>query len=123
MQRAIITAFSVILLASLALAQGSPVATVGGKTISADEFNKRYEEVRKKALNPPSKKAFLEDLIRYELGLQEAEKRHLEKDPMVSERIQQELYKGLIEKDLGEKVSAIQVSEAEMRDAYKSSPE
>jgi parvulin-like peptidyl-prolyl isomerase len=116
----------ILLFSSIALAQNQAnnvVATVGTKSITLDEFNKRYEEVKKQAANPPPKKLFLEDLVRYELGLQEAQKRNLEKDPVIADRMRQELYKGLIEKDLGEKVSAIKVSESEMRDYYKNNPE
>jgi peptidyl-prolyl cis-trans isomerase C/peptidyl-prolyl cis-trans isomerase D len=91
---------------SLAFAQkGSEVvATVGKKAITLDEFNKKYADIKTQTLNPPSRALFLEDLVRYEVGLQEAQKRNLEKDPAVIERIQQEMYKALLEKDLGQKV-------------------
>jgi parvulin-like peptidyl-prolyl isomerase len=106
-----------------ALAQAEVVATVGTKSISVEEFNRRYDEVIKKVANPPTKKTFLEDLIRYEMGVQEAEKRNLSKDPIVAERIRQELYAGLIEKDLKDKLNAITISEDEMKDYYKNNPE
>ncbi|MBK9324682.1 MAG: peptidylprolyl isomerase [Bdellovibrionaceae bacterium] len=99
------------------------VATVGKKVISLDDFNKKYSEIKSQTMNPPPKNLFLEDLVRYEVGLQEAQKRGLEKDPIVIERFQQELYKALLEKDLGQKVQKIQVSEAEMRAWYKNNPE
>jgi parvulin-like peptidyl-prolyl isomerase len=100
-----------------------PVATVGNKNITLEEFNRRYEEVVKLTVNPPSKKLFLEDLIRYEVGVQEAEKRNLAKDPVVAERLRQELYKSLIEKELGKRIEDIKVSDQEMKDFYKSNPE
>jgi parvulin-like peptidyl-prolyl isomerase len=116
---------ALILFSSFSFAQkGSEiVATVGKKNITLDDFNKKYNEVKTQTLNPPVKTVFLEDMIRYEVGLQEAQKRNLEKDPIVIDRIQQEMYKALLEKDLGQKVQKIQVSDAEMKTFYKNNPE
>ncbi len=124
---AITQAISILLLsASLSFAQskGSEVvAIVGKKKITVDDFNKKFNEIKSQTLNPPTKTQFLEDMVRYEVGLQEAAKRNLEKDPVVIERVQQETYKALLEKDLGQKVQKIQVSEAEMKAWYKNNPE
>jgi parvulin-like peptidyl-prolyl isomerase len=116
---------AILLSASLSFAQkGSEVvATVGKKAITLDEFNKKYNEVKTQTLNPPSRTLFLEDMVRYEVGLQEAQKRNLERDPMVIDRIQQEMYKALLEKDLGQRVQKIQVSDPEMKAWYKTNPE
>lgn len=128
MNLTVIASFFGILLfsASLSFAQakGSDVvATVGSKKITLDEFNKKFNEIKSQTLSPPTKTQFLEDLIRYEVGLQEAAKRNLQNDPIVIERVQQETYKALLEKDLGQSVQKIQVSEAEMKAWYKKNPE
>ncbi|MFN3455227.1 MAG: peptidylprolyl isomerase [Pseudobdellovibrio sp.] len=100
------------------------VATVGNKKITVNEFNRRYKEVLSQVIvNPPSKKVFLEDLVRYEMGLQEARKRNLDKDPIVQERINQELYKALLEKELGQQVQENKVTEQEMRAYYAKNPQ
>lgn len=100
------------------------VATVGSKKITLEEFNRKYKEVVSQVLvNPPSKKVFLEDLVRYEVGVQEARKRGIEKDPAVQDRINQELYKALLEKELGKKVQENSVSEAEMKAWYTKNPQ
>ncbi len=99
------------------------VAQVGKKTITLDEFNKKYNEVKSQTINPPSREVFLEDLIRYEVGLQEAEKRGLQKDPIVIERFNQEMYKALLEKEIGPRIQKIQVSDAEMKAWYANNPE
>lgn len=104
------------------LAQAQVVATVGGKTITLEEFKKRYDEVKRNAYNPPAADLFLEDLVRYEVGVQEAEKQNLQNDPIVKERFRQELYKALVEKALGNKVSNIKVTEAEMKKYYEKNP-
>jgi parvulin-like peptidyl-prolyl isomerase len=121
--RSLTLALGLLALSLSAQAQHSVVATVGNKSITLEEFNRRYEDVRKKAANPPTKKIFLDDLIRYEMGVQEAEKRNMAKDPIVAERIRQQLYAGLIEKDLKDKLENIQVSEEEMKQYYSANPE
>ncbi|MNJ91053.1 putative parvulin-type peptidyl-prolyl cis-trans isomerase precursor [compost metagenome] len=99
------------------------VAQVGKKNITLEYFNKKYDEVKSQTINPPSKRVFLEDLIRYEVGVQEAEKRGLSKDPIVQDQFDQVMYKALLEKDLGQRVQKIQVSEKEMQAWYKNNPE
>lgn len=109
-----------------ALAQrGSEVvATIGNRKITLEEFNKRYNEVLSQVtVNQPSKALFLEDLVRYEIGLQEAKKKGLDKDPQVIDRINQEMYKGLLEKELGQRVQNIKVSDAEMKAWYAKNPQ
>ncbi len=105
------------------IAQAQVVATVGGKNITLDEFKKRYDEVKKNSINPPPADIFLEDLVRYEVGVQEAEKTKVADDPIVKERFRQEMYKALIEKAIGEKVNQIKVNEAEMKKFYEKNPE
>lgn len=100
------------------------IATVGRANISVKEFEQKYKEVQQKSVvNVPSKEVFLEDLIRYEIGLQEAKAQNMEKDPQVQERYNQLLYQALIEKQIGKKVAQIKVSEEDMRNYYKSNPE
>lgn len=109
--------------AALAAEPNDIVAVVGTKQISVKELNDKYEDVLRQTINPPTKEVFLEDLIRYEMGVQEAYKKNLPEDPIVKERIRQEIYKGLIERELGKKVSEIKVTDAEMQAYYRKSPE
>lgn len=117
--------FSILLLISTqALAQkGEVVVQVGKENITVEEFNKKYNEVKSQTMNPPTRDQFLEDLIRYEVGVQEAYKRGFEKDPIVIERFRQEMYKALLEKDIGPRIQKIQVSDKEMQAWYKNNPE
>lgn len=116
-----------VFISSTAFAQpkdSAVVATVGAKKITLEEFNKRYNEVTSQVLaNPPSKKVFLEELVRFELGVQEARKRGFEKDPIVQDRINQEIYKAFLEKELGKKVEENTVTEAEMKAWYADNPQ
>ena len=113
----------VISLSGRSWAAGEVVAVIGQSPITLEEFNQKYNEIVKQAVNPPSKEIFLEDLVRYEMGLQEAKKKGLDKDPVVRDRMEQEMYKGLIEKEIGKKVADIKVSEKEMKDYYAKNPE
>lgn len=113
-----------LLIASTSYAQKNEVvAQVGKKAITLEEFNKKFNEVKAQSVNPPTKELFLEDLIRYEVGLQEAEKRGFAKDPIVLERLNQEMYKALLERELGPKIQKIQVSDKEMQAWYAKNPE
>lgn len=123
MRNALGSLLAALLFVVTANAADDVVAKVGNKNITTSEFNTRYEDVLKQAINPPSKQVFLEDLIRYEIGVQEAEKRNLQNDAAVKERIRQEMYKGLVEKELGDKIKGIKVNEAEMKVYYGKNPE
>ena len=119
----LLASFVLVSITAFAQANKTVVAKVGSTVITLDDLNRRYDEIKRQAINPPPKKVFLEDLIRYEVGVQEAEKRKLEKDPLIAERIRQELYKGLVEKELAEKANSIQVNDDEMKKYYSSNPE
>ncbi len=122
--QALMTFLLVSCLLSTAGAQSKEVvAVIGNKSVTLDEFNKKYAEIRSQTVNPPTKDQFLEDYVRYEVGLQEAEKRKLQNDPVVQDRMRQELYKALLEKDLGDRVQKISVSDKEMEAYYKKNPE
>ncbi len=104
-------------------AHAQVLATVGNTKITVEDFNRRLEEVRKQALIPPAPEQFLEDLVRFEVGVQEAEKLNLQNDPAVKERFKQVLYNTLLEKQLAGKVGAIKISENDLREFYKKNPE
>ncbi len=116
----------VIALFFAALAQqthAQVLARVGDKNITVQYFNQRYAEVKKETINPPTPQAFLSDLIRFEMGVQEAKRRHIQDEPEVREAIRKDIYKGLLDKVLGDKIQQIRVTEAEMRNYYEKNPE
>ena len=99
------------------------LAIAGSKKITLKYFNQKYSAIKKQVINAPKPEVFLEDLIRYEIGLQEAKKRKLQDDPQVKQKMNEELYKGLIEKSIGSTVQKIKVTETEMMAYYKKNPE
>ncbi len=104
-------------------AQAQVLATVGKKKITKQHFDKKYAELRKNVFNPPPPQLFLEDLIKFEVGVQEARRQKLDKDPIVLDRFEQELYKALLEKEIGGKIQKINVTEGEVQKYYKKNPE
>lgn len=104
-------------------APGDVVAKIGNRSITVKEFKEKYDMVRQAPNAPPNAEVFLEDLIRFEVGAQEAEKRKMENDPAVKERIRQVMYQGLLERDLGEKAQKIKITDDDMKRYYKSNPE
>lgn len=110
----------VALFSASALAQ--TVLQVGPTKISADEFRRRYES-NLQSPNRLSPEEFVEELIRFEVGVQEAERQKVIEDPLVKERLRQVLYAGLLEKNLQKKVDHLQVTDKEMAAYYKRNPE
>ncbi len=116
--------FSIYLFAT-AVQANEILATVGQSKITLKDFNEKYELVKSQSVvAPPPKPLFLEDLIRYEIGLQEAKKKQIIKNPKVQDRINQELYKSLIELEIGKQVEALRdkITEQEMKNWYRKNP-
>lgn len=100
------------------------LAEVGSEKITLKEFNEEYAKVLKGTpINPPSKALFLDDMIRLELGVQEAKKRKLENDDIVQEQFRHILYRALLEREIGPKAGAISISSKELRNHYRKNPE
>lgn len=100
------------------------LATVGSTRITSDEFARRYKEVLTKSQYIiPTKEQFMEDLVRYEIGVQQAQKENLQNDPIYKERMRQEMYKLLLEKHLTGPVEKIRLSDKELREYYEKSPQ
>ncbi|MCC6137927.1 MAG: peptidylprolyl isomerase [Bdellovibrionaceae bacterium] len=112
--------FSVVVSSS---AQAQVIAKVGNVEITQKDFDEKYALIQEQLIDVPDRKTLLNDLISFEVGVQEAYKKGLDKDPIVKDRMKQELYKGFIEKELGPKVAKMAVSEAEMKEYYARYPE
>ena len=110
--------------ATAAPAKDTTVAQVNGKSISLDYLNKKYKEsLLYSQGSPPSKKMVLDDLIKRELGIQEAVKMGLNKDPEVVDKTNTVLYNALLEKKLAKDFEKIDVSDDEAKKYYSRNPE
>lgn len=118
------TLFFLALFCSFAFsATDTTLVTVGSNKVTTQDFTRRFEDIKRQAMNPPTTEQFLEDMIRFEIGVQEAEKLKLQDDPLVKDRFKQVLYNALLEKQIGAKVGDIKISEKEMRSFYQKNPE
>lgn len=100
------------------------LARVNGKVITLEEFNKKYQ-----ALLPlyqaktPSRQTVLEDLIKREVGVQEARRLKLDQDPEVQDEVNAVLYQALLKKQLTKDLEKIQITDTDARASYTKSPD
>lgn len=114
----------VLALASLSVEAATELAKINDQVITLEDFNKKYQDNLKFfQLRAPSKKGVLDDLIKRELGVQEARKMGLDRDPEVIERINTVLYNALLEKKLSAEFEKINISDSEAKDYYAKNPE
>lgn len=111
-------------LSAQAATDPNTVAEVNGKKISKEEFERRYKEnIQFFKYGAPTKENVLNDIINFELAVQEAKAQGLEKDPSIQERMNTVLYQALVEKQLSNKFkSVIDVTEKEAKDYCKANP-
>jgi parvulin-like peptidyl-prolyl isomerase len=112
------------LLGAKAIQAATELARVNGTVISLEDFNKRYQESLKYfQFKAPSKKNVLDEIIKRELGIQEAKRAGLDKDPEVIDRMNTVLYQSFLDKKLSKQFDALQVTDSEARDYYAKNPE
>ena len=99
------------------------LARINHSVITLEEFNKKYQEnLRFFQAKPPGRKNVLDDLIKRELGIQEAKKLGLDKDPEVIDRMHTVLYHALLEKKLTKDFEAIHVTDSDAKSYYEKFP-
>lgn len=100
------------------------LAKVNGKVITLEDFNKKYQALLPLYTNKtPTKANVLDDLIKRELGIQEAKKLKLEQDPEVQDEMNTVLYQALLRKQLVKEFEKIHISDAEAKSWYEKNPE
>jgi len=100
------------------------LAKVNAVSLSLEDFDKKYKENLKFfQLRAPTKKGVLDDLIKLELGVQEAKRLGLDKTPEVQDRIKMVLYHALLDNQLSKDFESIHVSDDEAKDYYAKNPE
>jgi parvulin-like peptidyl-prolyl isomerase len=115
---------STAFLGAKAIQAATELARINGTVISLEDFNRRYKDSLKYfQFKAPSKKNVLDDIIKRELGIQEAHKMGLDKDPNVIDRMNTVLYQAFLDKKLTKEFDQIQVTDAEAHDYYAKYPE
>jgi peptidyl-prolyl cis-trans isomerase C len=96
------------------------VARVNERAITAGEFQERLEEqppfVRSRYATLEKKKEFLDNLIRFELLVQEARRQGLDKDPELQATLEKLMVQKLVRKQ--SEAGAGELSDAELRKYY-----
>lgn len=107
-----------------AVQAATELARVNDKVITLEDFEKKYRENLKFfQFRAPDKKGVLNDLIKRELGIQEAKREGLDRDPEVIDRMNTVLYHALLDKKLSKEFEAIHVTDDEAKDYYSQNPE
>lgn len=118
------TAVFVFFIFSSFTTASTEIAKVNGKSISLEEFNKKYQALLPLYQNKtPSRQTVLEDIIKRELGVQEAKKMKLEQDPDVIEEMNTVLYQALLRKQLAKDFEKISITDTDARAWYNKNPE
>jgi parvulin-like peptidyl-prolyl isomerase len=115
--------FSLLMSVSPAHA-ATELARINNTVITLEDFNKKYKEnVQFFQYKQPTKKLLLDNIVKRELGIQEAKRLGLDKDPEVLERLNTVLYNALLEKKLSKEVESIHISDDEAQSFYNTNPE
>lgn len=123
MMRKLLLIFALAALASQAYA-AAELARINDRVITLEEFNSKYRESLKFfRFKAPTKQNVLEDMIKREVGVQEAKRLGLDKDPEVIDRINTVLYHSMLDKKLSNKFDEIEISDKEVESYYKDNPE
>lgn len=123
--KAVIVALVLLSLSSVwAESPGDVVATVNGKKITRSELDDYHQQnLRFVSQRKITREVSLDDLINRELGIQKALKGGLDKDPVVSSKVNDVLYHAQISKDLEGELKKITVSDDEVRKYYSDNKE
>lgn len=102
----------------------NPVAVIGQKKISAEEFNERYQQNKELSVpgKSPSKEEVLANMVNFEVAVQEARTKGIDHDPILKDQFEILLYKALVQKELKPKIDALKVPETDIRDYYDRNP-
>jgi len=115
---------STAFLGAKAIEAATELARINGTVISLEDFNRRYQDSLKYfQFKAPTKKNVLDDIIKREIGVQEAHKMGLDKDPAVIDRMNTVLYQAFLDKKLTKQFDQIQVTDPEAREFYAKYPE
>ena len=88
-----------------------------------ERINKQSPFVRARYTTPEKKKEFLDNLIRFEVMADEAEKRGYDKDPEVVRVMKQQMISKFLQKDFESKLKVEDVPDADVEKYYKDHPD
>ncbi len=100
------------------------LARINHTVITLEDFNKKYQEnLHFFQLRQPTKGDVLQEMIKRELGIQEAKNLKIDKEPEIIDRLNTVLYHALLEKKLNKDFESIHISDDEAKTYYEKNPE
>ncbi|MCB9060524.1 MAG: peptidylprolyl isomerase [Halobacteriovoraceae bacterium] len=100
------------------------VAKVNGEEIYKSDLENTYDKQKYIVTDrPTTRDAVLNDLINRQLGIQKAKKNKLESNDLVRKKTEDILYHAQVSRDLEPRLRDIKVSDEEVKEYYKHSPE
>lgn len=115
--------FTSLLLGTTGFA-ATELAKVNGSVITLEEFNKKYQDNLKHfPFKAPKKRDVLDDIIKRELGIQEAKKMGLDKNPEVIDQMNSVLFSALLNQKMSKELEKINVTDADAKSYYGRNPE
>lgn len=116
--------FTSAALSARAIEAATELARVNNEVITLQDFDKHYKQsLQFFQFNAPTKKNALEEQIKRTIGVQEAKKMGLDRDPLVVEQMKTVLYQAYLNKSLAKQFDAIHVTDSEAKDFYSKNPE
>ena len=107
-----------------AVQAATELARVNTKVITLEDFDRKYKDNMKFfQFKAPTRKSVLDDLIKRELGIQEALKMGLDRDPDIVDRMNTVLYYAFLDKKLSKEFEGIHITDDEAKDFYSKNPE
>ena len=114
----------IVLISATSALAATELARINSTVITLESFNKKYRENLKYfQFKIPTKQGMLDEMIKRELGVQEAKKLGVDRDPEVIDQMNTVLYHALINKKLSKEFDAIHITDDETKGYYSKNPE
>ncbi len=108
---------------ALAQTGGKILAKINEKSITVDEFNKRYDQNSKLVPGKaPTKQDVLKNIIYFELAIQDARRLNIHREDALRDQFDVLLYQSYVRRFIQPLIDKVQVPESEVRDYYSANP-
>lgn len=116
------TLFLALLLTTIS-ANAKTVASINSKKITVDEFNRRYEQnTRMIPGEKPSKAEVLQNIVNFELAVQEAKKLKIHEEQRLKDQFDVMLYQEIVKRNIQPTINRIEIPPADIASFYKKNP-
>jgi parvulin-like peptidyl-prolyl isomerase len=116
---------TLLAVSSAAFAQnaGKVLAKINEKSITVEDFNKRFDQNSKLVPGKvPSKQDVLKNIIYFELAIQDARRLNIHREDSLKDQFDVLLYQSYVRRFIQPIIDKLQIPESEVRDFYKNNP-